>query len=136
MATLHPFSRLHRWLETRTHIMLVLTWIFGSIYAYIPFENTHTREFVHDNETYYECSYDNDLSLVKRRLFMTSNFVLTFLLPLIVLICTYSAIMRKLISDQKRPQICYTSSHNTRYAEEILCATLLKSTFYITYFNK
>lgn len=114
MATLHPFSRLHRWLETRTHIMLAMTWLIGSFYAYIPYENTYTREFVLNNQTYYECSYDNDLSLVKRRIFMTSNFVLTFLLPLIVLICTYSAIMRKLISDQKRPQICYTANHNTR----------------------
>ncbi|UXI18552.1 isoleucine-tRNA ligase [Sarcoptes scabiei] len=103
MATLHPFSSIHHWLENHTHIMLGLTWVFGILYAFIPFENTATRSFqMADNQTYYECSYDNGVSLLKRRLFMTSNFVLTFILPLSVLIFSYSAIMRKLIHDQKR----------------------------------
>ena len=102
MATLHPFSSTHRWLVSHTHLMLIFTWVFGSIYAFIPYENTYTRSFMYENKTYYECSYDNELSQLKRRFFMTSNFLLTFLLPLIVLIASYSAIMRKLMNDQRR----------------------------------
>ncbi|OTF84001.1 hypothetical protein BLA29_008386, partial [Euroglyphus maynei] len=105
MATLHPFSSLHHWLECHTHIILALTWVFGAAYAYIPFENTATRPFMlpTDNQTtYYECTYDNGVSVLKLRLFMTSNIVLTFILPLTVLIFSYSAIMRKLIADEKR----------------------------------
>lgn len=109
MATLHPFSHVHHWLECHTRFILLMTWVFGSLYAYIPFENTATRSFQLNNVTYYECSYDNDVSKLKRRLFMTSNLVLTFLLPLLVLIFSYSSIMRKLLAEQKRDK---TSQHN------------------------
>lgn len=84
--------------------MLALTWVFGVAYACIPLENTAVRSFnmPSDNETYYECTYDIGLSDLKRRLFVTSNIVLTFLLPLLVLIFSYTAIMRKLILDERK----------------------------------
>nr|XP_027203178.1 RGS domain-containing serine/threonine-protein kinase A-like [Dermatophagoides pteronyssinus] len=125
MATLHPFSSLHHWLECHTHIMLALTWVFGSAYAYIPFENTATRPFMlpSDNQTtYYECTYDNGVSVLKLRLFMTSNIVLTFILPLTVLIFSYSAIMRKLIADEKR----FRKSSNHAYGVKFK-STICKS---------
>jgi len=81
--------------------MLCFTWVLGAMYAYIPITNTYTRPFEHENVTYYECSYDNEISVLKRRLFASSNFVLTFLLPLLVLICSYSAIMSKLLAEQR-----------------------------------
>lgn len=102
MATLHPFSPIHHWLERHTREILASTWVFGALYAYIPFDNTAAKPFQLNNMTYYECSYDIGLSNLKRRIFMTSNFVLTFLLPMLVLIFAYSSIMRKLLNDQHR----------------------------------
>ncbi|KAH9393768.1 hypothetical protein TYRP_021490, partial [Tyrophagus putrescentiae] len=99
-ATLRPFSAIHRWLCTHTRLLLTLTWIGGSLYAYIPFENTGTRAFTLGNETYYECSYDIGVSVTQRRIFMATNLLLTFLLPLLVLVTAYTAIMRKLLADQ------------------------------------
>lgn len=52
------------------------------------------------NVTYYECSYDIGVSVTQRRFFMTTNLILTFLLPLVVLVTAYTAIMRKLLADQ------------------------------------
>ncbi len=99
-ATLRPFSAIHRWLCTHTRLLLTLTWIGGSLYAYIPFENTGTRAFTLGNETYCECSYDIGVSVTQRRIFMATNLLLTFLLPLLVLVTAYTAIMRKLLADQ------------------------------------
>lgn len=102
MATLHPFSHIHHWLECHTHIMLLLTWVFGTAYACIPLANTATRSFCFNETVYYECSYDIGITPFKRRLFMASNIMFTFLLPLIVLIFTYSAIMQKLLAEQNQ----------------------------------
>lgn len=99
-ATLRPFSSIHRWLCTHTRLLLALTWVCGSLYAYIPFETTGTRAFTLANDTYYECSYDIGVSVTQRRFFMTTNLILTFLLPLAVLVTAYTAIMRKLLADQ------------------------------------
>lgn len=99
-------------MECHTHIMLLSTWVFGASYAYIPIVNTYTRDFTFNNQTYYECSYDNDISTFKRRFFMSSNMLLTFLLPLCVLILTYSAIMRKLLNDQRPPKAQYRTTTN------------------------
>ncbi|KAH9505993.1 hypothetical protein DERF_010753, partial [Dermatophagoides farinae] len=126
MATLHPFSSLHHWLECHTHIMLALTWVFGAAYAYIPFENTATRPFMlpTDNQTtYYECTYDNGVSVLKLRLFMTSNIVLTFILPLTVLIFSYSAIMRKLIADEKRFRKSSNHAYGVKFKSSICRST-------------
>ena len=104
-ATLHPFSSLHRWLCSHTRILLGLTWFFSSIYASIPILHTTVRPFEFNNSTYYECSYDNNnFDHLKRKAFMISNFVLTFLLPLAILAFSYTAIMLKLIGDKRNAQ--------------------------------
>lgn len=49
--------------------------------------------------TYYKCYYNIDMSEIKKRIFMVANFIFTFFVPMLVLLCSYSAIMRKLRED-------------------------------------
>lgn len=99
IATLHPFSSFHRWLCSHTRPLLLSTWLIGALYASTILPHTKTVPFKFDNTTYYECSYNVDFGGTKRRLFMAANFLLTFLVPMLVLLFSYSAIMRKLRED-------------------------------------
>ena len=94
--------------------MLLSTWLIGALYASIILPHTGTRAFTIENSnvTYYECSYDNGISPTQRRLFMTTNLLLTFLLPLLVLITAYTAIMRKLIAEQSPAKADTTTTTN------------------------
>ena len=116
IATLHPFSMMNKWFRTHSHPLLALTWIIGAVYAYIPLEHTHTVEFKFHNITFHECRYDNGISLEKKRLYMTSNLIVTFMIPFIMLIFSYVAIVRKLL--RRRQQMTTnrkrrTTSYNT-----------------------
>ncbi|KAI2801587.1 hypothetical protein BLOT_009401 [Blomia tropicalis] len=109
MATLHPFSSIHRWLESHTTLTLTITWTLGALYALGQCANTYTRPFTLNDEVYYECSYDNNVTHSRRVMYMTANFILTFILPLFVMVFSYSAIMRKLIKDQNQPKSIYST---------------------------
>ena len=99
MIAIHSFTDACDWIQCKSSLFLVFAWIFGLLYAYVPLENTGLRPFVLHGETYYECSYDLDLSSVKRRIFMLVNFTLTFAIPLVVLLIVYVQIMSKNYSN-------------------------------------
>lgn len=126
---LHPLSRLHsHWLQNHGHVFLLVTWALGAIYAYFPLQYTSIVEIIvvstvetsseadsfSSNNTdipvpvtsttsYYQCSYrENGLSANQRRLFLISNFFLTFALPCLTLAFSYISIIRKLLIDQRR----------------------------------
>ncbi|KAJ6216331.1 hypothetical protein RDWZM_007488 [Blomia tropicalis] len=98
IAAIHPFSLACQWFQTNgTKILLAVSWIIGALYANSLLESTDASSFTYGNNTYYECNYDNGLSRFKRRLFLWTNFVATFLLPAIILTFTYGRIMRHLV---------------------------------------
>jgi hypothetical protein len=90
--------------------ILLLIWIFGSLYAYCGSKDLKTIPFkppklynqseaqVLRNTTWYVCS--SGKTVWTTRMFMTANFVLTFALPLIIITVCYLMIARKLINNK------------------------------------
>jgi len=100
MATIHSFSKTYEWLSTHSNCMLFLSWILGCVFASNWMAHTETVPYEYNNTTYYECSYNsNGLTPLKRKIYLSFNFIFTFALPLIVLILSYTAITRKLLAD-------------------------------------
>ncbi len=94
--TLHPLSPLSDWFKSKSNYLLALFWFIGAVYAAIPVENTLANEFEFNGEKYYQCSYDNNISQLKLKLFVGFNFLLTFLIPAAIMSFAYFSIMRKL----------------------------------------
>jgi len=117
-ATIHPLSTFHRWFQTHTNCLLLFTWVVGSVYGYIPLIHTRTREFrlsVDSEEVHYQCSFGNDLSKWQRNAFVLVNFVITFLIPSVVLTVVYVAIMRKINSYRMSSPILYPKYFSNDY---------------------
>ncbi|KAH9400079.1 hypothetical protein TYRP_001636 [Tyrophagus putrescentiae] len=96
LVTLHPLSPLSDWFKSKSNYLLALFWFIGAVYAAIPVENTLANEFEFNGEKYYQCSYDNNISQLKLKLFVGFNFLLTFLIPAAIMSFAYFSIMRKL----------------------------------------
>lgn len=127
MATLHPFSRAHQWLRSHTATLLLLTWITGAAYAFIPLTHTRISEFTVNGTVHLACTADNDMAEFKRRLFMNFNFILTFLVPSLTLTVSYAAILKRMkrqkqinnyLNDcQILNQVVFTFGHKTEKAQ-------------------
>ena len=127
MATIHPLTGFYKWLQSNAHVLLLLSWVAGLAYAYIPIEHTATRSFEYDGATYYECAYQLRLSKEKRHLFVACNFVLTFAAPALVLTFVYCVIVRKFIAIQQRQRHFAQSQIKTAPTAQPLNGTLLGS---------
>ena len=96
IATLYPLTEAHQWMQRHTNHLIASTWMCGILYAYVPYSHTYTRQYGLNGHSFYQCSYDNGLTVEKRRLLMTLNFILTFAMPSIILTISYVAIMKQL----------------------------------------
>lgn len=136
---LHPLSRLHsHWLQNHGHVFLLITWALGAFYAYLPLQYTSIIEIdvisgsSLDNSTtissYFQCSYqENGLTATKRRLFLITNFLLTFAIPCLTLAFSYISIIKKLLTDQRRilasmnsPPVVYNTGNNNRLINRVI----------------
>ncbi len=109
MAVYNPFNR-RNLICKNTNKILLLIWIFGSLYAYCGSNDLKTIPFkppklynqsdaqVLRNTTWYVCS--SGKTIWTTRMFMTTNFVLTFALPLIIITVCHLMIARKLIMNR------------------------------------
>ena len=108
MAVKNPLDR-RNIISRNGNKILFSIWIFGSLYAYcgskdvqtLPFKPpklfNQSEELEMTNMTWFVCS--SEKSIWKTKIFMTSNFVITFLIPLIIIAVCYSMIARKLINN-------------------------------------
>lgn len=117
--------------------MLLLVWLCGSLYAWIPYNSEYIVEKncsnmeTDVNATYYICSYGNKMIESTLRVNMLLNFVLTFLIPMLVLICSYVPIIRALTistAEQKSQIELQNSSDNTANTQPEKSINLRKST--------
>ena len=98
---LYPFYKGNVWLSTQCNVILISSWIIGSLLSSVSFYNTTTISFQWENETYYDCR-GAELDEHWTKVYTTSIFILTFALPLIIQTYSYGAIGRKLITDRLR----------------------------------
>ncbi len=89
--------------------ILFSIWIFGSLYGYYGSKNAQTlsfkptklfnqsEELVLTNTTWFVCS--SKKTIWNTKIFMTLNFVITFVFPLIIITVCYLMIARKLINN-------------------------------------
>lgn len=96
IITLHPLSPGASWLKSRGSWLLIGSWFLGAIYAYVPTSHTEVEDFILNGDLYQQCSYRFNLSPDKLRFIIVLNFVLTFLLPLVIITFSYLAIIRHL----------------------------------------
>ncbi len=90
--------------------ILFSIWVFGSLYAYygskdvqtLPFKPlklyNQSEELELTNTTWFVCS--NEKTIWNTKMFMTSNFVITFAFPLLIIAVCYLMIARKLIKHK------------------------------------
>jgi hypothetical protein len=71
----------------------------GSLYGSNWIQHTRTVPYEFDNQIYYHCEYNVDLSPFKKDLFMLTHLIVTFALPLVVMLFSYSSITKKLLTD-------------------------------------
>ncbi len=90
--------------------ILFSIWVFGSLYAYCgsidvqtlsfkpPNLYNQSEELVLTNTTWFVCS--SKKTFWSTKIFMTSNFIITFAFPLIIIAVCYIMIARKLINNK------------------------------------
>lgn len=99
MATLQPFSRSYEWLVNHCNWLLAAAWVAGAVYSSGTLPHVGVVRFGHGNASYADCRIDLGLSAAKQQLYSSANFLLTFLLPLVVLAVAYGSISGKLLND-------------------------------------
>ena len=93
---LHPHSAPCHWIQSHSRALLAVSWLLGGAFAYIPIANTYTTAFAVHGQQYYQCTFDNQFTALKRDLFGIAHFVLTFALPLAIMAFSYVSIMHAL----------------------------------------
>lgn len=102
-VTLYPHCQLARLLKASKTVTLVVVWLLGVAYASPLLAHTGVVQFEMHQTLYYECKFDIGLSDSKRHIFIVANLCLTFILPLLLMIATYSAIMMKVYHRNSIP---------------------------------
>jgi len=100
-ATLHPLSSANTWLRSHCNLVLMMGWIMGSLLASISGQNVRVVEFVYRNETFNDCKHWVGLSEQEMKIYISTSFVLTFVLPMTFLTFSYGAIGRRLLRAQQ-----------------------------------
>jgi hypothetical protein len=109
LAVYNPFER-RNIICRNGNKTLFLIWIFGSLYAFCGSKDIKTFPFkppnlfnqsedqMLKNTTWFVCS--SQKTIWNTKMFMTSNFVITFLFPLIIITVCYLLIAKKLINNR------------------------------------
>ena len=100
-ATLHPLSSANTWLRSNYSTVLFIGWILGAIQGAISIQNVTVSKFVFKNETYLDCRHWDNRTPRETQIYMTTSFVLTFVLPMTFLTISYGAIGRRLLRAQQ-----------------------------------
>lgn len=102
-----------QWFQSHGHIFLLITWLAGALYAYIPIYYlsdiypSSTSASVSSNQTTttstFRCSLlRSNLTVEQRRFFLNTNFLLTFAIPCFMMTFCYVSIIRKLLFKQSK----------------------------------
>ena len=97
-ATLHPLSIGNTWFRSHCHLVLLVGWLFGSIFSSIIIEHTKAVSFDYKNETMYDCRHDVNWDEHQLKIYIGVSVVFTFLLPMILISISYGAIGKKLLN--------------------------------------
>lgn len=116
IITLHPLSPGASWLKSKGSWLLISTWFLGAAYAYVPTSHTEVEDFILNGDLYQQCSYRFSLSPHKLRLIIVFNFVLTFLLPLVIITFSYVAIIRHL-KEHHDFTVLYTNQYRQNQSQ-------------------
>ena len=100
-ATLHPLSSANTWLRSHYNLVLLMGWILGSLLASISVQNVQVAEFSLQNITYKDCRHWVGMSEHEMKIYVSTSFVLTFVLPMTFLTISYGAIGRRLLRAQQ-----------------------------------
>lgn len=100
-----------QWFQSHGHIFLLITWLAGALYAYIPIyylsDIYPSSTSVSSNQTTttstFRCSLlRSNLTVEQRRFFLNTNFLLTFAIPCFMMTFCYVSIIRKLLFKQSK----------------------------------
>lgn len=106
-ATLHPLSSANIWIRSNYNVVLLLGWLFGALIAtfcsmdVVVGEKVHLDPATGSSFTYLDCMHWDTREVWENQLYVTSLFVLTFLLPMAFLTVSYGAIGRRLLHAQR-----------------------------------
>ncbi len=92
-------SKRNQWFSRKCHIILSIGWLFGGVVGQIAMVHTTTVSFQWNNITYYDCR-GAEMDEITSKIYMTSVFILTFALPLLIQIYSYTSIGRKLLRQK------------------------------------
>jgi len=91
---LHSFNCANYWLKHHTNLILIIGWILGSLLGSIQLFHSKTVPFRYRNNTYIDCR--EEWNEFEGQIYTGVIFLVTFLLPLLILAYTYGAIGWKL----------------------------------------
>lgn len=74
-------------------------WMIGFILASVLLEKTSTFPFSWENQTFYDCRAE--LSDQWAKIYMASNFIITFAIPLIIQVFVYVSIGSQLLKEKQ-----------------------------------
>ncbi len=130
IITLHPLSPGASWLKSKGSWLLISTWFLGAAYAYVPTSHTAVEDFILNGDLYQQCSYRFSLSPHKLRFIIVLNFVLTFLLPLVIITFSYVAIIRHL-KEHHDFTVLYTNQYRQNQCQLMtVCVRLYNESFF------
>lgn len=100
-----------QWFQSHGHIFLLITWLAGALYAYIPIyylsdiypSSTSASSNQTTTTSTFRCSLlRSNLTVEQRRFFLNTNFLLTFAIPCFMMTFCYVSIIRKLLFKQSK----------------------------------
>lgn len=114
-AIVRPFTSSTSFVSRHSTLLIAVTWIFAILLASPQLLVTNVVPFQIQNETYYSCQ-EQWPSHVYSDLYSTLIILLTFVLPLCLLVIIYGKIVRRIANRDQN--LFFSSSSNSHHNEE------------------